>query len=358
MAKGDHQRVENQVNQQGAYGQSGQNALTNNLYGANQGFQNAYNAGVGRNLTSYDDIMSGYGQMFNNPFGTDANGNALGGGGGGIPAPAMLSAERIGWDPQFRGALGKSIGTFGEFADTGGYSDQDKQDLRARAISPTRGIYARAQQELNRSRSLGGGSPNYAAAAARMARQGAQTIGDMNVNVNAQLAQDIAQNRLQGAQGLVSAGGTGQGLDTDINQFNSEMAFRAAQSNIANQMAAASAGSAAASRNSELEAATRLAALSGMTNLYGTTPELANVFGSQVLGSGQQLLGAQELQNQLGGQQIQGSLGMAQVPGNFGSFMGDVGQVLAPAAGIVGSFAGLGGRKPQPAAYNPYGYGA
>lgn len=361
MAKGDSSRAQHQINTQGRIAQNSQNALMNNLAGSNQQFQQNYNAGAGRNLGSYDDIMKNYQTMFSNPFGTNADGSAAGGPGGGGFTPSQITAERIGWDPMFRGALGDAIGHYGNFANTGGFSAQDIQDLRARAISPTRSIYSSAQTGLDRSRSLGGGSPNYAAASAKMAREMAQAISDANVNANASIAEAVQKGKMFGASGLESAGVRGQGLSTDIDQFNSQMAMQAAQLNNQNAAAAAAAGGAAASRNAELEMATRLAALGGMTDLYGTNPALANVFGSQLLQSGNQLLGGQELQNQLSLGLVGNQINKAQVPGNFSQAIGNIGNIAGIGGSLIGGFAGLGGgggarTAMDPRALNPNVY--
>ena len=302
MAKGDARRMRNEINSAKDTSQTGQYQMMNNLYGQNNQFMNNYNQGVGTNMMDYNNIMNNYQGM--------AGGNFQGSGG-------------ASWDPTFRGALDKSISGYGNFADTGGFSGQDLSDLRARAISPNRAVYANAQAGLDRSRNLQGGSPNYAAAASRMAREQGYNQGDLTTNANAGIAQMVQQGKLAGLGGLTSAGGTGQGLSNQISDINNNASY---QNNL-----------------------TRLGAMNGMTSLYGTTPGLANTFGNQVLQSGNQLLQGQGLQNQLNQMLIQGRLGNASIPGNYMTALGNVNSTIDTAkngmslvGGMMGGF-GMGG---------------
>lgn len=343
MAKGDSSRAQQQINTQGRVAQNSQNSLMNNLAGSNQQFQQNYNRGAGANLDSYDQIMKNYQGMYNNPWGTNAEGGPASGPGGGGFTPSTITPERVAWDPLFRGSIQDAISNYQNFAQTGGFSGQDIQDLRARAISPTRAVYANAQANLDRSRSLGGGSPNYAAATAKMARDLGQSISDANVNANASIAEAIQRGKMFGASGLESAGLGGQDRSSNIDQFNSQMAMQAAQLNNQNAAAAAAQGGAAASRNAELEMATRLAALGGMTDLYGTNPALASVMGNQLLSSGNQLLAGQELQNNLSQGMMGNQINKASIPGNFSQAISNIGNIAGIGGSLIGGFAGLGG---------------
>src|SRR5207244_10030699 len=73
------------------------------------------------------------------PQGTGSNAAPGGGGGGGGGFP---------------GAINSALGGYGNFAQTGGFTPQQIQDLRARAIAPTRGIYQNMQDDLSRQREL------------------------------------------------------------------------------------------------------------------------------------------------------------------------------------------------------------
>lgn len=95
---------------------------------------------------------------------------------------------------------------FGELASTGGYSEADKANLRERGISPIRSIYAGANRDVDRQKAIQGGySPNYGAVKAKMARDLSSQIGDQVTNVNAGIAQNVAQNRVSLAPSYASA---------------------------------------------------------------------------------------------------------------------------------------------------------
>src|SRR5215510_5626090 len=137
MAKGDQGRVRKEINTQGRVGQGSQDALMNNLYGSNQGFQQNYNLGTGMNMADYGSIMNNY-QNFYNSIG--AGGPGGGGGGGGIGGDVRAGYEGLtkgpyaGWDPLFRGSISDAIGGYRNFANTGGFSEADLQNIRERSI--------------------------------------------------------------------------------------------------------------------------------------------------------------------------------------------------------------------------------
>lgn len=125
-------------------------------------------------------------------------------------------------------------------AQSGGYSEGDINNLRERALSPIRSIYASANRDIERNRTLKGGySPGYAAVKAKMARELSTSLGNQMTNVNAGLAERIAQNKIGLAPQLAN---TAQ--EFDANKFR---------------------------------------ALQGATSLYGTTPAMAATFGNQAL---------------------------------------------------------------------------
>ena len=164
-------------------------------YGGVKGAFGLYNTAVEQQAKDYDNIMSGY-KEFNSS------------------APMQ---------------------NFSELAATGGYSEQDKSQLRERGVSPIRSIYASANRDVDRQKAIQGGySPNYGAVKAKMARDLSQDIGDRVTAVNAGIAQNVAQNRVSLAPALASQS---------------------------------------------------FAPLHGQANLYGTTPALAATFGDQAMNS-------------------------------------------------------------------------
>lgn len=290
MAKGDAGRAQNQINNQGTTAQDSQNATMNQIYGQNLGFQNNYNTGVAQNLNDYSGIMGNYQGLINGL----SNGQFGGGGRAGLSTSA---------DSKY----------FQNFADTGGLGTQDIQDLRTRAISPTRAVYANAQRNLDTNKSQQQFSPNYAAATAKMARDLSYGISDANTNANAGIAGLIQSGKLAGAQGLQSN-----------NQFNAGQGNQNSQFN---------AGLDSQNRGQTLSA--MLGAMGGQSNLYGTTPGLSATFSNQLLNSSNQLLQGNQNQTGLSGGLVNGQLGKSQIPGDFSQAVGNVTSVLKPVAGLL-----------------------
>lgn len=124
-----------------------------------------------------------------------------------------------------------------DLSSTGGYSEADKADLRARGVSPIRSVYASANRDVDRQKALQGGySPNYNAVKAKMAREMSDTISNQTQNVNADIASRVAQNKI--------------GLAPTYANMTAEP-------------------------------------LKAQQSLYGTTPALSNLFGNQALNAAQ-----------------------------------------------------------------------
>lgn len=150
-----------------------------------------------------------------------------------------------------------ALGNLKELSRTGGYSEGDKADLRSRGISPIRSIYANAQQNMDRNRSLGGGySPNYAASSAKMARELSQGISDVTTNVDAGIAQNVAQGRLSAAPQYAH-----YASQQDNQKFNSLNALQSLYG-MKNQ--------------------STLQGLQGMQGMYGTTPAGPALYGQHM----------------------------------------------------------------------------
>jgi hypothetical protein len=175
------------------------------------------------------------------------------------------------------GYLREAAPGYRDFAANGGYSGQDVQELRARGMSPIRSAYGNTMMEMDRARAIGGngGAPNYIAAASKAQREMPGQMADAMTTVNAGLAEQIREGKKFGLQGLTETGSTMGGL-------SSADAARILSADQGNQQAdlQAQAMSEQSRRQSGQE---RLAALSGKTSLYGTTPAMANMFGNQAL---------------------------------------------------------------------------
>jgi hypothetical protein len=108
---------------------------------------------------------------------------------------------------------------YGDIAQTGGYSDQDIQNLRARGVAPVRAAYGDTMMQLDRARALGGGganAPNYIAAVSKAQRQLPQQMSDALTGVNANLAQMVQQGKLAGLSGMGQTYAAAPGLSNSF----------------------------------------------------------------------------------------------------------------------------------------------
>lgn len=268
-----------------------------------QNFQNQYQSAADRQMGDYGNIMGGYQDWRNkgvSPLAASINAR---------PAP-KFNAQQIFYnrDPS---TIGKAISGYSEFADTGGYSPTDIQEIRARGISPIRAAYGNSMMQLDRNRSLQGGySPNYAAATESMQRMLPGQLAEATTNVNAGLAESIRSGRLAGMSGLTGIGGMETGAKMTAAQANQQADLRAQE---------------LTEQGMSAKEARQLAVqeLMGKTHdaerqLYGTTPAMAATFGDQAQRAYQQRLQMEQLRNQtqlgLGDLQLQ-ALGQQRQPG-------------------------------------------
>ena len=176
MPKGDPSRIQNAINYQGGMAQNQLNNLRNQTTNQYQGLYNQYQTAANRGMQDYDTIMQNYQNFLNRPDYT--------------------------MSPEYKGTVDKAIGGYGNFAQTGGFSPEDLQNIRARSVAPTRALFERGKAETARSGRLSGNAAGGAAAQAKLARDQAQAISDANVNANAGIAQMVQQGRLAGLSGL------------------------------------------------------------------------------------------------------------------------------------------------------------
>ena len=220
------------------------------------------------NMNDYDDMMSKYRELY-----SGGGGGAAGGGGGGGGGAFGITARTMNYNDPFSSYKG-----YQDFSNTGGYSAQDMSNLRARGTAPVRAAYANAEREMGRTRSLQGGySPNAIAAQARMAREQSQLGADAMQNVEGGIVQNRNQNRLAGLGGMSDIEKQRLAADMEIQQYNNN-ALMAADQSASNASAHNAAASAAYDQN---QFDNTMAALSGGTRLYGTTPGAAALFGDQ-----------------------------------------------------------------------------
>lgn len=217
--------------------------------------ESLYTSALQTNAGDYDSIMQQYKDIANKPLVS--------------PTPIIPTTVGYSASPEFQ----KAMAGYSNLARTGGYSDADTQALRARGISPIRSIYASAQQGLNRQRALQGGySPNYTAATARLSRDLSDQVSNVTTNVNAQLAQMIAEGKRAGLAGHGQLASGENLAKNEFNRINAETTNRTSEVNTARQLEV-----------EKINADRQLQSVAGQQSLYGTTPALSNTFGNQVL---------------------------------------------------------------------------
>ena len=234
----------------------------------------SFAAGAGQQASDYDKIMQSYGDVVAN-----ASANPI------SPKPVVPTTTPFAQSVDVTG----SLANLSNLSQTGGYTAQGKADILARDISPTRSIYANAQQDLQRSKALSGGySPNTAAATAQMARDESGQIGGINTAANAGIAQNVAANELTASGQYAGAAENAQAQSVAANQRNADILNQTGEFNTAEGLQA-----------QEANKSNILAGVGGATNLYGTTPALTSTFGNQVsnatqLGQNQQQIDEQK----------------------------------------------------------------
>lgn len=220
---------------------------------------NNFGTAVRRQGQDYGDIMGRYSNLYDSLPGYGQN------------AAKTFNYEYTVPTYQTTADYDRAIGTARQRATSGVYSGQDQADIRERGISPIRSVYANAQRNLGRSRSLAGGySPNYAAVSAKMAREMSSQLSDATTRVNAQLAQDLAGQKERNQSEYLS---TAAGEQNARNQFelnSAEMGNKFGLSKLNQEM-----------QDFYMPTQLKLSALGGMTGLYGTTPAFANMMGNQ-----------------------------------------------------------------------------
>lgn len=215
------------------------------------------------------------------------------------------------------------------FADNGGFDENAQRDIRARGISPIRAAYANTQMQMDRAKSIAGegGGSNYIAALSRAQRELPQQLSDATQNVNADLADKIQRGKLAGLGGLseTSLADTNFGQQAQLANQDAIMRSRMSNQDVSLRAAVANQGAGMASKNN------RLGAISGMTNLYGTAPGMASMFGNQALGAAQNQMGGTSMSNDVARQKIRGGLDIQQLPSKW-SNVGKVAKIAGAAA--------------------------
>lgn len=220
-----------------------------------------YGSAVKTQAGDYDNIMNRYKNIADT---ADSPGGSGGKYGFTPYNPALATYNK---SPDTTAALANLRG----LTETGGLSNDDQQNLRARGISPIRAMYSNAQRDMNRQRNLSGGySPNFGAVTARMARDQSSALSDQMQSVNAGIAEMVQRGKLSSAPQYAGAAQAESELANRFELENANMRNEASRFNATGMFDATRAGR-----------GDKLGATQGMANLYGTTPALVKTFGDQ-----------------------------------------------------------------------------
>lgn len=234
-------------------------------------FPAIYQSALAQNAEDYDSIMSQYKNL-----GDSVRNN-----------PSGSYGQKVSYNPiapQFSEyAPGSDYSYLRDFADTGGYSDSDVSNLRARAVAPIRSIYASAQRDLDRKRNLAGGySPNYNAATAKMARESSNLISGASTNANAAIAEMVQRGKLAGATSLAPLEAQEAARKQSVNNLNASTANEVAMRNAGLELETAR-------HNKDVEDTDFnkiLESIKGQQSTFGTTPAMLSTVGNQTLAAG------------------------------------------------------------------------
>lgn len=234
----------------------------------------AYAQSIGGQLGDYEDIMGRYRNALSAP---NDNSEIMG------KYRDVLSKMGAGPnDLKYSRSKewGEGYGILKGLAETGGLSEADQGNLRARGISPIRSVYANMQRNMDRRAALSGGrSANYNAASAKMARESSEQIANQVTNVNAEIAKMVQEGKLKSAPELARMVGAENELSNNF-KLQNEAQKNSWFSNYANVL-----GDMSKFSQSGNDQTAQL--LRGMTDLYGTNPGLVETFGNQVMQQGQ-----------------------------------------------------------------------
>lgn len=222
---------------------------------------NLYGTSVEKQAGDYDDIMRRFRTIYDE--------SGPGGGSSGLYKFDPYTAETTNYERSADTTA--ALRELNELSRTGGLDDAAQQNLRARGVSPIRAQYATAQRDMDRQRRLAGGySPNFGAVTSRMARDQSSLIADQMDKVNANIAEMVQSGRLSAAPNYASAAQAESQLRHNVGLANADAKNEANRFNASGMF-----------ESRRLQRGDRLGAAQGMTNLYGTTPALSQLYGSQ-----------------------------------------------------------------------------
>lgn len=188
-----------------------------------------------------------------------------------------------GFDPAI---IGQIQGTYSDFAKTGGISDASATAMRNRSAEAAKGTYDVAAAGAERARAATGGyGDTSAAVSSDLARKGSQAASTAVTGIDASIAALRQSGQLAGAGGLVSS--------------------------------------------TQAQTGNKLAALGGMTNIYGLNENEVNSMVDAIIKNYQ-------TQGTLNNQDLSILTNLANQPGVFDKIVSTIGTIGGAGAGVLG----------------------
>lgn len=157
-------------------------------------------------------------------------------------------------------------GVYDDAVKTGLYTDEQKQNLRARATSVIPAMYDAVKTNMDTQKAAQGGySPGYSYSTAKIARDSGRGVTEAAREAELGINDAVNKNKFAGAAGMSNAENALQTLRTG-NMYKS----------------LTGAGTMEMGLNDSI-AKNKLGALGGMTNLYGTAPAEENMYLTKLL---------------------------------------------------------------------------
>lgn len=239
-----------------------------------------YNAAVKQQGGDYDDIMGRFRSLYSDPNSNFSSNRSL----ASEFTPYVPELAQYSKSPDTVDALSKLRG----LSETGGLSEEDTRNLRARGVSPIRAMYSTAQRDMDRQRRLSGGySPNYGAVTSRMTRDMSSQVADQMDKVNAGIAEMVQKGKLSSAPQYANAAQQESELANRFSLENANAKNEAARFNTSNLFDLKFKDLANRRQDMESNNSNRMGILKGMTDLYGTTPALPALYGNQAMNTAQ-----------------------------------------------------------------------
>jgi hypothetical protein len=178
------------------------------------------------------------------------------------PSKAQHFADTGGLDDPAQLERMRGLGVYDEFAKTGGYSDSDLGNIRAKSLAPISAFDTNMRNDMASRRNVQGGyAPGFDASSRALKRDTARNISDTSRDTEIALKDKVNTGRLAGAAGAAQSEGNIAQLKTQ-NQLEGQRQVSQIQEAVASGMMSAAQGRA---QIAAVQQQTDLAIASGRT---------------------------------------------------------------------------------------------